>query len=67
MHEAYYGLLKEMKKKGVTQAELAKLIKISPVTFNLKVNGTDGRDFKVTEAKKIADFLGIKFSDFFET
>lgn len=65
MHEAYYGLIKEMKKKGVTQSDLAKKIGISPTTFNLKINGTDGRDFKVTEAKKIADFLNIKFSDFF--
>lgn len=65
MHEAYYGLIKEMKKKGVTQSDLAKIIGMSPVTFNLKLNGTDGRDFKITEAKKIADFLNINFSDFF--
>jgi len=53
-----------MVESGVNQEELAQLLNISTATLNRKLNGI--AEFKLTELKKIAGFLNIQESRYFE-
>lgn len=64
MKQPYYGLINMMKIKHLTQKEAANIIGISTSTFNLKINRRNGRDFKLDEAKKIAEELKISAEEF---
>lgn len=48
-----------MQRKGITQAELAAVIKINPSTLNRKINNESGERLTLKEAQKIADTLEI--------
>lgn len=61
----YFGLMDLMKRRGVTQNELANELGIDRATFNVKINRNNGRDFTFSEAIKIASFLGDSIDDFF--
>lgn len=62
---AYSNLKIILLKKDVTQKELAKEINMDRATFNLKINRTNGRDFTLSEAIKIAECLDEKVDNFF--
>lgn len=62
---SYAGLLAIMKQRKITQGEMANAIKMPLVTFNLKVNRKNGRDFMLAEAREIAALLNIKIDQFF--
>ena len=47
---------------GTNQKEVAKTIGMSRSLLSIKING---RDFTTSEAKKLADYLGVKVDDFF--
>ncbi|MFQ3801731.1 helix-turn-helix transcriptional regulator [Staphylococcus saprophyticus] len=51
---------------GLTQKQVADDIGISRSLLNIKINRIEGRDFSTSEAKTLADYLGIKVDDFFE-
>lgn len=51
--------------KGTSQKEVAEKIGMSRSLLSIKINRIDGRDFTTTEAKKLADYLGVKVDDFF--
>lgn len=61
----YYSLKTLIKKKGKTQADVAKEIGMDRTTFNLKINRNNGRDFTFQEAISIADVLKEKIELFF--
>lgn len=61
----YYGLIKVLKEHKINQENAAKIINVSRNTFNQKLNRNAGRDFKLSEAKKLAQSLNITTSDFF--
>lgn len=43
--------------RGLTQAQAAKMIGLSPTSFNYKINNR--REFKASEIEKLCDLLGI--------
>jgi len=47
----------QMKRKGVTQEELAKRLSMNPSTLNRKINNTDGSKITVKEANELAEAL----------
>ena len=51
--------------KGTSQKEVAKAIGMSRSLLSIKINRIDGRDFTTSEAKKLADYLGVKVDEFF--
>lgn len=61
----YYGLIKILKDKKINQEDAAGIIDVSRNAFNQKLNRNAGRDFKLSEAKKLAQSLNISTSDFF--
>lgn len=61
----YYGLIKILKDKKINQEDAARIIDVSRNAFNQKLNRNAGRDFKLSEAKKLAQSLNISTSDFF--
>lgn len=61
----YYGLIKILKDKKINQEDAARIIDVSRNAFNQKLNRNAGRDFKLNEAKKLAQSLNISTSDFF--
>ena len=50
---------------GTNQKEVAKAIGMSRSLLSIKINRINGRDFTTSEAKKLADYLGVKVDDFF--
>ncbi|MDC6328258.1 helix-turn-helix transcriptional regulator [Staphylococcus auricularis] len=50
---------------GTNQKEVAKAIGMSRSLLSIKINRINGRDFTTSEAKKLADYLGVKVADFF--
>lgn len=50
---------------GTNQKEVAKTIGMSRSLLSIKINRINGRDFTTSEAKKLADYLGVKVDDFF--
>lgn len=59
-----YKKLKELLiEKRVTQLELAQILKIAPSSLNYKIHGRT--DFRVAEAKVVADFLGKSIEEVF--
>lgn len=61
----YHHLKFEMSKQGIQQKDLAELLDKDVSTMNQKINRSSGRDFTLSEAKKVADFLNIDLDDFF--
>lgn len=61
----YFGLMDIMKRKGVTQEQLANILGMDRATFNVKINRTNGRDFTFSEAMKIAIELQEVAENFF--
>lgn len=61
----YNNLKGLLVRNDIKQSEMAKLINMDKSTFNLKVNRTNGRDFSLDEAIKIANILDVKVDDFF--
>ncbi|MEC5301093.1 MULTISPECIES: helix-turn-helix transcriptional regulator [Staphylococcus] len=49
----------------LTQKQVADDIGMSRSLLNIKINRIEGRDFSTSEAKILADYLGIKVDDFF--
>ena len=49
----------QMQRIGITQAELARKIKIDPSTLNRKINNESGEKLTLKEAQGIADALKI--------
>ncbi|WP_423360701.1 helix-turn-helix transcriptional regulator [Melissococcus plutonius] len=64
-HSPYYNLKSLIERKGYTQASVAKLMGIDRVTFNVKLNRANGRDFTFQEAIKLAKILDEKIEYFF--
>lgn len=64
-HSPYYNLKSLIERKGYTQASIAKLMGIDRVTFNVKLNRANGRDFTFQEAIKLAKILDEKIEYFF--
>lgn len=50
---------------GLTQKQVADDIGMSRTLLNIKINRIEGRDFSTSEAKQLADYLGVKVDDFF--
>lgn len=48
-----------LKRKGITQEELAKRVNMNPSTLNRKINNAKGENLTVQEAKEIAEVLEI--------
>lgn len=48
-----------LKRKGLTQEELAKCVNMNPSTLSRKINNTKGTCLTVQEAKEIAEVLEI--------
>ncbi|MCT6889570.1 MAG: helix-turn-helix domain-containing protein [Lactobacillus sp.] len=63
--QPYYGLINALKVSNINQEEAGKIINVSRSTFNQKLNRNAGRDFKLGEAKRLAQRLNISVSDFF--
>lgn len=63
--QPYYGLINALKANKLNQEDAAKIIHVSRSTFNQKLNRNAGRDFKLSEAKKLAQRLNISALDFF--
>lgn len=57
----YSKLLGRLKEKSLTQAEVAKMIKVSPSTLNGKLNGHV--EFSQSEIRNLCIVLGIQDSD----
>lgn len=57
----YSKLLGRIKEKQMTQAEVARKIKVSPTTMNNKLNGRV--EFSQSEIRNLCDVLGIQDSD----
>ena len=53
----YRNLEAEMVRKGITQNQLAELLKLNSSTVSLKMNGK--RDFSLNEAMRIKDILNV--------
>ncbi|MBG9983308.1 helix-turn-helix transcriptional regulator [Aerococcaceae bacterium DSM 111022] len=53
-NKPYFGLMDIMKRKRITQEQLANTLGMDRATFNVKINRTNGRDFTFSEAMKIA-------------
>lgn len=49
----------QMLRAGITQHELARIIKINPSTLNRKINNESGDKLTLKEAQGIADALKI--------
>lgn len=54
-----------MVRNEIIQSEMAKKIDMDRSTFNLKINRTNGKDFRLCEAIQIAEILNVKVDDFF--
>lgn len=63
--EKYENLKHIMVVKNLKQSEVAEAIGMDRTTFNIKLNRYDGRDFKLSEAVKISEFLEVSINDFF--
>ncbi|EAG1758587.1 XRE family transcriptional regulator [Listeria monocytogenes] len=63
--QPYFPLKSILDRKGLSQIELAQSIEMDRSTLNLKINRTEGRDFKLSEAILIAKKLNIRVDDFF--
>ena len=53
----YRNLEAEMVRKGITQNQLAELLKLNSSTVSLKMNGK--RDFSLNEAMRIKELLNV--------
>jgi DNA-binding XRE family transcriptional regulator len=53
--------------KGLTGDKMAGLLGISEATYRRKENRTDGSDFFLDEAKRVATILGVEPRDIFFT
>ena len=58
-----YKLHNERKIKGITQKEMAEMLKISPTSYGNKERGMT--EFKLSEIKKILKILGVPFEFLF--
>ena len=47
----------QMRKRGLTQVQMAKRLGIDPATLNRKINNIDGCKISVREANEIASIL----------
>lgn len=56
----YEGLKDIMSERKISQGELAEYLGIDRATFNLKINRSRGRDFELSEAIKIGQYLNIE-------
>lgn len=65
MDKPYFGLMDLMKRKGITQNEMADKLGMDRSTFNLKINRTRGRDFTLGEAVQMAKILNESIDAFF--
>lgn len=65
INEPYYRLKMVMNQKGVKQSDIAELLERDASTINQKINRSSGRDFSLSEAQKVAEFLNIRIRDFF--
>ncbi|MFV0520069.1 MAG: helix-turn-helix transcriptional regulator [Lachnospirales bacterium] len=53
----YRNVMAEMKRKGLKQSDLAKVLSLAPSTVNQKLNGKS--EFNLKEAAKIKEILGV--------
>lgn len=49
----------QLKREGMTQAELARNVNMDPSTLNRKINNAEGEKLTVKEATRIAEVLKI--------
>lgn len=61
----YYNLKTLIKRKGLTQDDVATKLEMDRAVFNVKINRTRGRDFSFEEAISISEILEEKVDDFF--
>lgn len=61
LKKPYFNLIMIMKRKGITQKQLANNIGMDATMLNLKINGK--RSMKLEEAKLIAHNLQISLDD----
>ena len=65
INQPYHRLKYIMSKQGINQSDIADLLEKDISTVNQKINRSSGRDFTLSEAQKIANFLGVSISNFF--
>lgn len=56
-HKPYTKLKGVLAENGITQRELSKVLDLSPVTVNQKINGT--LEFSYSEVEIICDLLSV--------
>lgn len=49
----------QLKRAGMTQTELARMVEMDPSTLNRKINNAEGETLTVKEATNIAEMLKI--------
>lgn len=49
----------QLKREGMTQADLARRVNMDPATLNRKINNVEGKTLTVKEATQIAETLKI--------
>lgn len=61
-----YATLKALLvRKDIKQEDVAKAIDMDRTTFNVKINRYKGRDFTLSEAIAISDYIGEPIDNFF--
>lgn len=58
MSTTLINIKEEMKRNGMTMAEMADLLDMSSNTFSWKLNERRGREFNLSELAKIAELFG---------
>ncbi|MCX2455668.1 helix-turn-helix domain-containing protein [Lacticaseibacillus nasuensis] len=62
---AYQGMKGWLVANKITQNDVAEVLDTTPNYINKKLNGT-GADFKMSEARKMHESLGVPMAYFFE-
>jgi DNA-binding Xre family transcriptional regulator len=61
-----YAVLKSiLAQKEIKQIDVADAIGMDRVTFNVKINRNNGRDFTLQEAISISEHIDVPIDDFF--
>lgn len=61
-----YAVLKSiLAQKEIKQIDVADAIGMDRVTFNVKINRNNGRDFTLQEAISISEYIDVPIDDFF--
>lgn len=58
MSTTLINIKEEMRRNGMTMAEMADLLDMSSNTFSWKLNERKGREFNLSELAKIAELFG---------